>query len=98
MPAFRNMPIKRKLMFMIVLTSSTVLALTCAALIVNESRQMPKEIAAELTTLAQMTAANTTAPLAFDDRDSADSTLRALRADSHVVEACVYDRAGTIFA
>ena len=60
MLAYRNMPIKRKLMFMIMLTSGLVLALACATLILYESVQMPKEMAADLTTLAQMTAANTT--------------------------------------
>ena len=98
MLAYRNMPIKRKLMFMIMLTSGVVLALACATLILNESVQLPKEMAAEIGTLAQMTAANTTAPLTFEDRGSAESTLRALRAESHLVEACVYNRAGKVFA
>jgi two-component system sensor histidine kinase/response regulator len=98
MLAYQNMPIKWKLMLMIMLTSSIVLALACAALIVHESAQMPQEMAAELTTLAQITAANTTAPLAFEDRSAAEHTLRALRAETHLSEACVYDRAGKVFA
>ena len=37
MLAYRNMPIKRKLMFMIMLTSGLVLALACATLILITS-------------------------------------------------------------
>ena len=44
------------------------------------------------------TAAHSTAPLSFEDRRAAEETLGALRAESHIIEACIYDRSGQIFA
>src|SRR5436190_23921205 len=98
MRLYRNLPIKRKLMFIIMLTSGVSLTLACAAFIGYESMQLPRETAAELLTLAEMTAANSTAPLSFEDRRSAEETLRALQAERHIIEACVYNRAGQVFA
>src|SRR5260370_2602785 len=95
---YRNLPIKWKLMFTITLNSSIALALACAAFISYEWVQLPQETAAELAILAEMTAANITAPLTFEDRRSAEEMLRALRAESHIIEACVYDRRGFVFA
>ena len=95
---YRNLPIKRKLMVIVTLTSGIALALACAAFIGYESAQLPRETAAELATLAEMTAANSTAPLSFEDRRAAEEMLRALRAERHILEACVYDRSGRLFA
>ena len=52
----------------------------------------------ELTVLADTLGANTAATLAFDDRKSAQEMLAALRAESHIVAACLYDRQGKVFA
>ena len=98
MQAYRNLPIKRKLMLIVMMTSGIALGLACLTFIAYESAELPQETAAELAILAQMTAANTTAPLSFEDRRAAEETLRALRADSHIIEACVYDRGGRVFA
>jgi two-component system sensor histidine kinase/response regulator len=98
MQSYRNLPIKWKLTLIVILTSGVAMALACAAFIGYESVQLPKETAAELTTLVEMTAAHSTAPLSFEDRRAAEETLRALRAESHIIEACIYDRSGQIFA
>jgi len=47
---------------------------------------------------AEMTAANSTAPLSFQDRAAAEETLHALSAETHIIEAGIYDRAGRAFA
>ena len=98
MRSYRNLPIKWKLTLIIVVNSVIALGLASAAFIAYESVQMPKETAADLATLAAMTAAHSTAPLSFEDRHSAEETLRALRAESHILEACIFDRAGRVFA
>src|SRR5450631_2611585 len=97
MRAYRNLPIKWKLASISVFTGGIALILACAFFLGYESVELPKETAAELATLAEMTAANTVAPLAFEDRKSAEGTLQALRADSHIIEACVYNRVGRVF-
>ncbi|MHB8501004.1 MAG: response regulator [Candidatus Acidiferrales bacterium] len=52
----------------------------------------------ELSVLADTLGANTAASLAFSDRKSAQDMLSALRADRHIVAACLYDGHGTVFA
>ena len=51
-----------------------------------------------LVTLAQITADNSTAALAFDDPRSAGETLGALRERLHLMSACVYRPDGMVFA
>jgi signal transduction histidine kinase/CheY-like chemotaxis protein len=98
MLSYGNLPIKWKLMLIIAVNSIIALGLASAAFIGYESVQLPKETAADLATLAEMTAAHSTAPLSFEDRRSAQETLSALRAESHILEARIYDRSGRIFA
>ena len=52
----------------------------------------------EFSTLADTVGANAAAALAFDDKESAEQQLRALRAEPHVVAACFYDTSGRVFA
>lgn len=52
----------------------------------------------ELSVLADTLGANTAASLAFNDRKSAQDMLGALRAERHIVAACLYDSHGAIFA
>jgi signal transduction histidine kinase/CheY-like chemotaxis protein len=96
--SYGNLPIKWKLTLIIVVNSVIALGLASVSFIAYESVQLPKETAADLATLAAMTAAHSTAPLSFEDRHSAEETLRALAAESHILEACIYDRSGRIFA
>ncbi len=98
MLSYANLPIKWKLTAIVVVNSVIALGLASAAFIGYDSVQLPKETAADLATLAVMTAAHSTAPLSFEDRRSAEETLGALRAESHILGACIYDRSGKIFA
>src|SRR5258708_37277699 len=98
MQFYRNLPIKWKLMLILMLTSSIAVVLACAAFIGYESVQLPQETAAELATLAEMVAAHSTAPLSVEDRRAAGETLQALRPEVHITQACSYDRAGDVFA
>src|SRR5262249_37071921 len=52
----------------------------------------------DLSMLAEVIGDNCTAALEFDDRHAAEETVGALRADPHVVAACVYGRDGRPFA
>src|SRR6267154_1162303 len=94
----RNTPIQRKLMRMILLTSGTVLLLTCAAFFVYEFVTFRSATVRELSTLGQIIAANSTAALAFENPGDAQEILAALRAERHVVAAGLYDGQGKLFA
>lgn len=79
-------------------TSLTVLVLTCSAFFIYEFVSFRQTNIRELTTLGQIIANNTTAPLAFDDAEAANEILASLKAEPHIIVACVYDQEGNIFA
>ena len=95
---FRNRPITRKLMTVILVTSGTVLIVTCGTFLVYELVTFRQSMVHNLSILAQAIAANSTAALAFENTDDAQSVLNAVAADPHVVAAGVYDRSGHLFA
>jgi PAS domain S-box-containing protein len=80
------------------LVSGTVLILTCAAFFVYEFITYKEITKRQLTTIGQIVATNSTASLAFDNRNDATDILNALRFQGHIVAACIYDKQGKIFA
>jgi PAS domain S-box-containing protein len=95
---FRNTPMRRKLMTMILLTSGAVLAVTCAAFFAYEFLTFRQATIRELSTLGKIIAANSTAALAFHNQDDADELLATLKAEPHVVAASLYDKEGKLFS
>src|SRR5690606_13139624 len=94
----RNLPIKRKLMTAMLATAAVALLLTSAAFITYELVVFRKEIVRRISTLAEVVAANSTASLAFRNREDAAGTLVALNADPEIIAACLYDKKGEPFA
>jgi PAS domain S-box-containing protein len=92
------MPIKRKLMVIIMSVTAASLATSGLALVASDSILYRQHLERDLTALAQITTDNTTAALLFEDPESALQTLTALRARAHVVTACVYRPDGQTFA
>jgi PAS domain S-box-containing protein len=95
---FRNRPITRKLMTVILIINGAVLLLTCGTFLVYELVTFRQSMVRSLSTLAQAIAANSTAALAFENTEDAAQVLAALAADPHVVAAALYDRDGALFA
>src|SRR5712692_3830602 len=93
-----NQPIKRKLMTVILLTSGVVLLLACSTFLTYELLTFRQTMVRNLSTLAQVIAANSTAALAFDNHNDAKEVLSALAADRHIVAAGLYDKTGMLFA
>ena len=96
--ALRDTPIRRKLMRIMLLTSGLVLLLTCAAFLAYDVFTFRQSAVRQLSTLAQIIAANSTAALAFENQDDAREVLAALKAERHVVAATLYDSHGRPFA
>lgn len=94
----RNIPIKQKLMVIIMATTTVALVLAGIGVIVADSFLFRGYLARDLSALAQIIADNSTAALAFNDPDTAEETLAALRARPHVVSACIYRLDGTVLA
>jgi PAS domain S-box-containing protein len=98
MRAFRNIPIRRKLTAIIMLTSSIALLVACAAFVAYDQVSMRTAMTRNLSAVAQMIGTNSTAALAFGDQASAEEILASLRAKPQVVSACIYSQEHTPFA
>src|SRR3984893_3306711 len=96
--SLRNVPIKRKLMLVILLTSGFAILLMGTALITYELVTFRSALTNNIEVLAQIIGANSTATLAFDDRENAKEILRALAAENQITAAAIYDRNGRLFA
>ncbi len=94
----QDLPIRRKLMLVNLLTSGAVLILTCVSFMTYEFITLHKNMLLSYTTRAQIIAANSTASLAFQNEADATEVLSALKTDNRMVAACLYDNQGKIFA
>jgi len=97
-PPLSNVPIRRKLMLIVLLTTGGTLLLAGSALILFNVVQFKKEMAIDLTSLADIVARNSTAVLSFSDAAAGAETLRSLSARKPIVAAALYDRDGKLFA
>ncbi len=95
---FKDAPIRRKLMAVMLLTNAVVLLLTCTAFIAYEILTFRKATVKQLSVLGEIIAANSTAALAFDNPDDAKEILTALKAERHVVAASLYDENSLLFS
>lgn len=98
MLSFRDTPIKRKLMFVILLTSCFALLLMGITLVTYEVRTFRRTLAANMTVLAQIIGSNSTAAIAFEDETNAQEILAALAAERQVTAAAIFDAQGKLFA
>ncbi len=98
MASERRSSIQRKLTFVILTTSLLGLSLACLCSEIYERGSFRSAIASQLTALAGTLGANTTASLAFSDKQSALDILKALNAEPHVVTGCLYDKKRQFFA
>src|ERR1700730_17488056 len=96
--SLRNVPIKRKLMLVILMTSGFAILLMGTALITYELVTFRSALTNNIEVLAQIIGAKRTATLAFDDRENAKELLRALAAENQITAAAIYDRNGRLFA
>jgi PAS domain S-box-containing protein len=96
--AFTDLPIRSKLMTILLGITGAALALTCLAFISYEYVSFRHAATNNLRTLGRIIATNSTAALAFDNRDDAQQVLAALKAEPHVVAAGLYDSHGALFA
>lgn len=96
--SFKDTPIQRKLMSVILLTSGAVLLLTCTAYFVYEFISFRYSSVRQLSILGEIIASNSTAALAFDSREDATEILTSLKAEKHIIAASLYDNEGNLFS
>ena len=98
MVTFRDMPISRKLILSLLSTSAVVLVLTMGMFFAYEFFSLRRTTVEQLSTLADIAAANSTAALAFQNERDAQEILDAIKAQPYIVSAAIYDENGHLFA
>src|SRR5205823_13980008 len=98
MRSLHDVPIKQKLMVIIMLDTAGALLLSGIAIVVMDSILFRASMQRDLSALAQIVADNSTAALSFEDPQVAAETLAALKARPHLIAACIYRGTGEVFA
>jgi Periplasmic sensor domain len=96
-PLFRRLPVRHKLVVMIMLTSATVLVLASIGYLVNDYLRTRQEVRNELETQANLVLENSLSFIDFNDRPGALDTVRTLGENRHLRLACLYDARGRLF-
>lgn len=94
----QDVPIRRKMMVVMLLTTITALLLMRGTLLVYEFVRFQKTTRRQLATIGQIIAANSTAALAFANSNDGNETLSGLRAERFITAAALYDGGGKLFS
>ncbi|PYX91890.1 MAG: GGDEF domain-containing protein, partial [Acidobacteria bacterium] len=84
MKLLRQLPLARKLVLIMMATSSVALLVACFFFLGYDIMGFRRTIAAQLNTLADITGANSAAALTYHDPNSARLVLQALHAEPHI--------------
>src|SRR5437773_445662 len=98
MPAFRQTTIKRKLIALIMLTSSVALLVAFALMIVSDYVSFRSGMVRDLRTLADVMGTSASSALDFDDEEFATKTLAGLIATPNITTAAIYTEDGKVLA
>jgi len=90
--------ISRRLTWMNMLVSGAALLLACTTFIAYDMVTFRANMFRNLSTQAQIIGANTASALLFNDPQSAENTLSALKASPEIVSASIYTPDGKLFA
>lgn len=94
---FQDLPIKRKLVALILTVSITVLSIAAVIMLSYELRNSRKDMVTNLSATANVIAANSSAALVFDDPRVAQEILSAVRAEPEITAAALYDKSGALY-
>lgn len=95
---FRDLPIRAKLTAIILIASIVVMLLMSGSFFVYEFLTFRQTTVRQLATLGEITAANSTAALAFENDNDAREILATLRAERNIVAAGLYNQQGRLFS
>lgn len=98
MPRFRDLSIRTKLIFGFMLTSLVALLITMASLGVYDRSSLREEALRDASVLTGVIGENAASSIAFNDSQTARSTLAALRSQPHILSGYLYDHEGNLFA
>lgn len=92
-----NLPIKYKMMALIMFVISITLLMTTLAFIFREIHNSHHEQYENLSSLAEIIGTNTSAAIIFDDPQSAMDTMNTLKVRSDILAAYVFTKDNTLF-
>lgn len=92
-----NLPIKRKLLLIVIFPKVLSLVVISLFLLILEISEFQKGAREDLTAIATIIANRSTAALLYDDKDLAKENLAVVDALSTVQTACIYDAKGVVF-
>ena len=98
MNTLRDISIKKKLMFIIMVTSIFSLLLAGAAYVTYDILTLRDAMVRNVAMLSEIIGANSTADLVFNDQKSAEENLAKLSVNPHIVSSCIYNQNGEILA
>src|SRR5579864_1039179 len=84
MVRFRDISIRRKLLLINVLTTSTALVMASTAFITYERTRFQEDVARQLSTVADVVGANSRALMLAGDRAGVNEVLRGLAAEARI--------------
>src|SRR4029077_13762891 len=94
----RDSSITKRLTRMNILVSGAALLISCAAFVAYDLVSFREAMVHNLSIEAQIAGSNSVSALLFDDRQTAESTLSALKAAPNIVSAGIYTPEGRSFA
>ena len=98
MLGYRESSIRQKLTRIVFITCAAAIVLACSIFALYDMFSFRASLKKELITLAEITGSNSTAALTFGDAGAAQQTLASLKAQEHIVRACLYEPNGSILA
>ncbi|HEX9023061.1 MAG TPA: ATP-binding protein [Geobacteraceae bacterium] len=98
MDSFSDISLKRKLTYIIMLTSIVSLCIAGAAYVTYDIMTLREAMIRNVTMLTELIGANSTADLVFNDQKSAGENLAKLSVNPHVISSCLYGKDGEILA
>ncbi len=98
MRGFRDLPIRRKLMIVVALTTAVASVTANAVLLGIDAARFRAHLEQEIASLARLVAEGEEAPLSFRDAKAAQSALDALAALPEIVSAAVFTTDGSKLA
>jgi two-component system NtrC family sensor kinase len=96
--AFQRLSINGKLWLLVLFASSVAVLLSCIAFVSNDVWMIRKSMVKQISALAEVLGANSTAALDFDDAKAATEILASLKLQQSVDSAAVFNAEGHLFA
>src|SRR5258705_9951295 len=95
---YLNLTIRQKVQSIVMLVSAVALVVATIVFTLYDRSTFLRARTQDLQAAAQMIALNSTAAMSFRDPKSATEILAALQTKQNVINACIYDKDGVVFA